>query len=119
MISNPEGTTALSSLGWVDHDGLWRFDVASGETDTIPLRTGARYASLHYLGSERFAVAHHFDGRRLEVSVRSFSSPGDVLAYAALGDAENSVAGDPAAWSGVPLLYVEYLHFRPGTISSS
>ena len=113
MISNPEGTTALSSLGWVDHDGLWRFNVASGETDTIPLRTGGRYSSLHYLGSDRFAVAHHFDGRRFEVSVRSFSSPGDVLAHAVLEDGENSVAGEPAAWSGVPLLYVEYLHFAP------
>ncbi len=113
MISNPEGTTALSSLGCVDHDGLWRFNVASGETDTIPLRTGGRYSSLHYLGSDRFAVAHHFDGRRFEVSVRSFSSPGDVLAHAVLEDGENSVAGEPAAWSGVPLLYVEYLHFAP------
>jgi len=113
LISNPEGTTALSSLGWVDHDGLWRFNVASGETDTIPLRTGGRYSSLHYLGSDRFAVAHHFDGRRFEVSVRSFSSPGDVLAHAVLEDGENSVAGEPAAWSGVPLLYVEYLHFAP------
>jgi len=100
-------------LGWVDHDGLWRFNVASGETDTIPLRTGGRYSSLHYLGSDRFAVAHHFDGRRFEVSVRSFSSPGDVLAHAVLEDGENSVAGEPAAWSGVPLLYVEYLHFAP------
>jgi len=100
-------------LGWVDHDGLWRFNVASGETDTIPLRTGGRYSSLHYLGSDRFAVAHHFDGRRFEVSVRSLSSPGDVLAHAVLEDGENSVAGEPAAWSGVPLLYVEYLHFAP------
>jgi hypothetical protein len=113
MISNPEGTTALSSLGWVDHGGLWRFNIASGETDTIPLRTGGRYSSLHYLSSDRFAVAHHFDGRRFEVSVRSFSSPGDVLAHAVLEDGENSVVGERTAWSGVPLLYVEYLHFAP------
>ena len=113
MISNPEGTTALSSLGWVDHDGLWRFNAASGETDTIPLRTGGRCSSLHYLGSDRFAVAHHFEGRRFEVSVRSFSSPGDVLADAVLDNGTNSVAGEPATWSGVPLLYVEYLHIAP------
>ncbi len=113
MISNPKGTTALSSLGWVDHDGLWRFNIASGETDTIPMRTGGRYASLHHLGSDRFAAAHHFDGRRFEVSVRSFSSPGEVLAHAVLEDGENSVAGEPAAWLGVPLLYAEYLHFAP------
>jgi hypothetical protein len=30
MISNPKRTTLLSSIGWIDHDALWRFDVAPG-----------------------------------------------------------------------------------------
>jgi hypothetical protein len=113
MISNPGGTTVLSSLGWIDHDALWRFDSGGGAPETIPLHTGGRYSSLHHLGSERFAVAHHFDGRRFEVSVRSFSDPGGVLAHAAIADDENSVSGDSSAWSGVPLLYIGYLGFAP------
>jgi hypothetical protein len=113
MISDPDGTTLLSSMGWVDHDALWRFDVAGGTTETIPLSTGARHASLHCVGSGRFSVAHHFDGRRFEVSVRSFSAPGVVLARAVVEDGESRVAGDSSAWTDVPRLYVEYLAFAP------
>jgi hypothetical protein len=100
-------------MGWVDHDALWQLDVAAGTTETIPLSTGARYASLHSAGSSRFAVAHHFDGRRFEVSVRSFAAPGVVLARAVAEDGESRVAGDSSAWTDVPDLYVEYLAFAP------
>ena len=40
MISNPERTWLLSTMGWVDHDALWRYDVATGATETIPFGTG-------------------------------------------------------------------------------
>jgi hypothetical protein len=113
MIANPEGTTLLSSVGWVDHDALWLFDVVAGTTETITLSTGARYSSLRCLGSQRFASVHHFDGRRFEVSVRSFSAPDVVLARAVVEDGRSIVAGDGSAWSDVPHLYVEYLGFAP------
>ena len=113
MISNPERTTLLSSLGWVDGDAFWRFDAASGRAGRIPLGTGARYASLHCTGSQKFAVAHHFGGRRFELSVRNFSDPPAVIARAVLAPDESGVTGDAAAWTDVPLLYVEYLAFAP------
>lgn len=113
MISNPEETTLLSSVGWVDHDALWRFDGRDGSIDAVPLESGARYASLHSLGSERFAVAHHFDGTRFEVSVRSFSDPSIVLARAVVADGKSALTGDISAWTAVPRLYVEYLRFAP------
>jgi hypothetical protein len=59
-------------------------------------------------------VAHHFDGRRrVELSVRSFSSPDVALGRAILTDGESTLAGDPSAWADVPLLFVEYLGFAP------
>jgi hypothetical protein len=72
---SPDGTTLLSSIGWVDRDAPWRFDVAAGSCETIPLGSGARDVFLHATGSMRFAVAHHFDGARFEVTVRSVSAP--------------------------------------------
>jgi len=117
MIAAPDGTAVLSSIGWVDGDALWRLDAASGRLDAIPLGTGARYSSLHHdeagARSGQFAVAHHFDGRRFEVSVRAFSAPDAVLARAAVDPAGTGVDGDAAAWAGVPRLYVEYLGFAP------
>ena len=113
MITNPERTTLLSSMGWVDHDALWHFDVATGTSENVPLDTGARYSSLHYTGSDRFAVAHHFDGRRFELSVRSFSAPSVVLARGVLEDDNSALSGDATVWADIPHLYTEYLAFAP------
>ncbi len=113
MISNPERTTLLSSMGWIDRDAVWRFDVAARKHDTIPLGSGARRLSLHSSGSDRFSVAHHFDGARFEVTIRSFSSPGEVLARAVVQEGGNTLAGDISAWEDVPRLYVEHLGFAP------
>jgi hypothetical protein len=113
MIVDAGRRTVLSSLGWVDHDALWRLDVASGRVDAIPLGTGARHASLHPGEGDRFAVAHHFDGRRLELSVRPFAAPEVVLARAVLEDGRAELGGDPDAWAGLPWLYVAYLAWAP------
>jgi len=113
MISNPDRTTLISSSGWVEKDALWCMDVASGATDTLSLDSGARWATLHSSGSDRFAVVHHFEGARFGVSVRTFSDPARILAQAIVSDEENTITGDRSAWRGVPVLYVEYLKFPP------
>ena len=113
MISNAERTVLLSSLGWVDHDALWRFDVRTSTVDRIPLASGARYVSLHASMSDTFAVAHHFEGARAEVTVRLVADPARVLARAAVGDGAATLSGDNRAWASVPRLYVAYLGFEP------
>jgi hypothetical protein len=113
MITDPERTTLLSSMGWVDGDALWRFDVASGRIDTIPVASGARYLSLHESGSDRFVAAHHFDGARFELTVRRFAEPRDVIARAEVVDGESRLHGDADAWRDVPRLYVGYLEAAP------
>jgi len=113
MISNPERTWLLSTMGWVDHDALWRYDVATGATETIPFGTGARYASLHDAGGDRFVVAHHFDGRRLELTVRRHADPSAVLSRAWIDGNRDAVEGDEAAWQDVPRLHASFLSFAP------
>ena len=113
MISNRERTRVLSSMGWVDGDALWLFDVPTGRPEAIPLSTGARYASIHAGGADFFSATHHFDGRRFEITVRSFSSPSEVLARVAVDEQGAAWSGDFSAWATVPRLYVEYLGFQP------
>ena len=113
MIANPERTVVVSSVGWVDHDVLWRFDVPTAHAARIPLGSGARHLSLHSSGSSHFAVGHHFDGERFELTVRLFSDPTRVLARAAVTEREMSLSGDPEVWEQVPRLYVAYLRFPP------
>jgi len=113
MISNPERTRLISSLGWVDHDALWIFDVPAGREERLPLDNGARYLSLHSSGSSLFSVGHHFDGARYELTAHSFTEPRGVLAKAVISADENKLDGAASAWADVPLLYVEYLRFEP------
>jgi hypothetical protein len=108
MIANAVGVV-LSSIGWVDHDAIWRFDTGRSTVDTIPLETGAQYAALHAGSADYFAVTHHFDGRRFEISVRSFASPDRAVARAVLDRQENTFDGDASAWNHVPRLYIAYL----------
>jgi hypothetical protein len=113
MITDPDSTTLLSSMGWVDGDALWSFDVGSAAIELIPLGSGARYLSLHASGSDRFTVAHHFDGARFELTVRRFAEPRDVIARAEVVDGAGRLHGDAAAWRDVPRLYVEYIQAAP------
>jgi len=116
VIASPDGRVVISSMGWVEGDALWRFDVAEGVVSTIPLESGAQYATLHGGGGgggERFAVSHHFDGRRFEVSVRALARPDVVLARASAGAGGTRLEGNPEAWTGVPRLYVPYLAAPP------
>ena len=113
MISNPERTALVSSMGWVDRDSLWRFDTRTSAADSIPLRTGARHLSLHTSGSGRFTVVHHFDGACLELTVHAFADPEPVLARASITSSESRLTGDAAIWRDVPPVYAAYLAFEP------
>ena len=113
MIASPDGATVLSSMGWVEKDALWRFDTASGAVETLPLNSGAAYCSLHANGSHRFAVVHHFEGHRFEMTVRDYSSPHVALARVVVAERESALTGDAASLSDVPPLYVAYLGFAP------
>jgi hypothetical protein len=109
MIANREQTTVLSSLGWVDGDAIWCFDVQSGRTRAIPQNTGARYTSLHPSDTERFVAVHHFDGKRFGASVGLFSAPEITVSSATYENGRTSLTGNADAWQGLPHLFVTHL----------
>jgi hypothetical protein len=109
MIVNRERTTVLSSLGWVDGDAIWCFDVSSGQARTIPQNTGARYTSLHAADAERFVAVHHFEGSRFSASVGLFSAPEITVSSAGYENGRTSLTGNGAAWHGLPHLFLTYL----------
>jgi len=109
MIANRDRTIVLSSLGWVEGDGIWSLEVASGQVRTIPQNTGARYTTLYSADTERFVAVHHFDGARFLASVGLFSAPEVTVSSAAYENGCSSLAGNAAAWEGLPRLFVQYL----------
>ena len=113
MILNSGGTIALSSMGWVDRDSLWQFDAASSTARTIALNSGAEHCSLHMKSGDRFAVAHHFAGRRFELTVHEFSAPDAAIARVVISEGKSVLTGESSALADVPSLYVTYLAFQP------
>jgi len=109
MIASPDRRVVLSSLGWIEGDAIWCFDVVSGKARTIPQNTGARYSSLHSAGNERFVIVHHFDGVKFMASVSLFSAPELTVSSVAHENGRNSLGGNADAWTGMPGLFVEYL----------
>ncbi|HEX6164920.1 MAG TPA: hypothetical protein VFZ31_16250 [Vicinamibacterales bacterium] len=109
MITDRDRTMVLSSLGWVDGDAIWCFDVQSGAARVIPQNTGARYTSLHSAGSERFVAVHHFDGARFLASVGLFSAPEITVSSAGYENGRTSLTGNADTWAGLPQLFVCYL----------
>ena len=112
MISNPEGTIALSSVGHRDHDNVWMYEAATGRAQVIPLRSGAHLVSLHTSGSSYFAALQEFENEhQVEVTVRGFDAPAKVIASAWLGPEGSKLEGDRSVWQKVPTLYVASLQF--------
>jgi hypothetical protein len=109
MIADPARTVVLSSLGWVEGDAIWCFEVASGSARSIAMNTGARYASLHSSNNERFVVIHHFDGAKFMASVSLFSAPELTVSSISYEDGRSFCGGNTDAWNGMPALFVEYL----------
>lgn len=113
MIANRERTVAISSVGWVDGDALWRFDHRTGAAERLSLGSGAQYVSLHCSGTDHFAVAHHFDGTRLELTVHGFEDPTTILGRASIDATGSRIVGDPGVWTHVPRVYAAYLSLQP------
>ena len=109
MIASPDRRVIVSSLGWIDGDAIWCFDVASGQARTIAQNTGARYSSLHSSDTERFVVVHHFDGAKFMASVSLFSAPELTVSSLGYENGRSFTGGNADAWNGLPHLFVEYL----------
>jgi hypothetical protein len=108
MLVAPDERTIISSMGWVDGGALWCFDVRSGRDRRLHFGD-AKYCSLHEGERSLFAVAHHFDGNRFEITVHSFAAPEAVLSRCIVTADARRTEGDVAVWSGLPRNYVAYL----------
>jgi len=107
MLANERGDAVISSLGWVDHAGLWVFCVSTGAPQSV-LLGDAKYLSLHDGVRDFFSVVHHFEGDRLEVTVHKFSEPAEPVSRASVTTGGSQILGDPSAWANVQTNYVSY-----------
>jgi hypothetical protein len=108
MLLDPNERTIISSMGWVDGGSLWSFDVASGREQRQRIGD-AKYCSLHRGEGSLFAVVHHHDANRVEITAHGFAEPGIILSRCIVTANTHSIEGDVAVWSSLPRHYVAYL----------
>ncbi|MDA8061666.1 MAG: hypothetical protein M0T80_04395, partial [Actinomycetota bacterium] len=109
MITDNNRRLALSSLGWVDHGAIWRFDSTSGGVDHI--RVGdAKYLVLRAWGTDEFAAVHHFDGSRIEITTHSCADPTEVTRRVLVTSWAPTVSADLAPWPPTPSYFVAWLN---------
>ena len=108
MLLDPNERTIVSSMGWIDGGTLWCFDIGSRRERTLHIGD-AKYCSLHRGEGLFFAVVHHYDGNRTEITAHSFTEPGVILSRCVVTADTHRVEGDVAVWGDLPQYYVAYL----------
>jgi hypothetical protein len=107
MIVDSQQTVIVSSLGWVDRDALWTFDIASGmegmlqvgDADWIQVIPGDDdYVSI---------LQHRRDGTG-KITIRRLDALSDIIAEANMTGTETSLNGESEAWKNVPLAYITH-----------
>ncbi|RPI57508.1 MAG: hypothetical protein EHM55_01495 [Acidobacteria bacterium] len=111
MLVSADGRTVVSNLGWVDRGRLWLFDVGVRHERVIDLGQ-ATHLSLHLGSDDHFAVAHHYDGSRFEITVHHFSRIEVPIARAVVDTDGARLTGDSSAWACVPTNYTGYITSR-------
>jgi hypothetical protein len=111
MISNPDESKIISSLGWVDKGNLWILQTSSDDIHKLEI-SDAKYISLHNNGGDYFSIVHHYDGKMVEISAHSFHKPETAISTIHFENGIASFDGDVEIWKKVPRAYPEYLQ-RP------
>jgi hypothetical protein len=107
VLCDRQGTVVVSSLGWVDGGTLWTFRPADGVEATLPLED-AKYLTLVEGRDDHFAIVHHYDADRIEVTVHRFADPQLAIARAAVGPDGTRLSGAATAWGHVQRSYVAF-----------
>jgi hypothetical protein len=111
MIRDAADKYVISSLGWADKNSLWVLNTDTEEVERVRL-SDANYFSLHPGKENHFAVVHHFDNNRLEISAHSASAPAMPLANISLTASEQRFEGDSGVWEQLPKAYVSYYVYQ-------
>src|ERR1039458_9927206 len=115
MILNDNMTQAVSSLGWIDKGSFWVFSVY-GVTPRKIVLSDANYLSVSAGTKDYFAVEHHWDGKRLEITAHAHLDPRQIISRLSLRQTipefqskiEIIREGDLSIWEQLPGAFTGY-----------
>ncbi len=115
MIVNAAGTLALSNFRWIDAGTLWSYGLGGPEPKQNRL-SDAKWLTLVQGAEDYFAVVHHFEDGRVQLTAHSYRNISEVISTIELQiedakshDVEMAVSrftGESLAWSFLPRAYV-------------
>src|ERR1700676_3407700 len=115
MIVNAEGTLALSSLRWIDRGTLWSYVLGAPEPKQYRL-SNARWLALVQGTADYFALVHHFEDGRVQLTAHSYGNISEIIAAIELQiedvksiDVKIPIprfVGESSAWSFLPKAHV-------------
>lgn len=106
MFADTSESHLVSYMGWVDHGTVWWCETSTARPTPVRL-SGAALLTLYPGSSDLFAVVHHFDDRRLEISAHRILSPAAALSGISIGGPRASFDGDLAVWADLPHAYLD------------
>jgi hypothetical protein len=115
VITSADGTQAISSLGWVDKGAFWVCTAGDLALRKVVL-SDAKYLSLKAGIDDFFAVIHHWDDDRLEISAHTHSEPNRIISRVSLHRGISGLAakpeiafeGDLSVWERLPRAFTGF-----------
>src|SRR5262245_30768877 len=112
LIGTP--SKAVSTLGWVDQGAVWV--CAAGEkTPRKIVLSDAKWLSPARGSDDCFAVVHHWDDKKLEITAHSSLEVTRVICRLALqsgtkGEPSITWQGELSVWTRLPRAFVAYVY---------
>jgi hypothetical protein len=115
VITNADGTQVVSSLGWVDKGAIWVCTAGELVPRKVVL-SDAKYLSIKAGIAGFFAVLHHWDGDRLEISAHTHSEPSRIVSRVSLHRIISGLPikpaitfeGDVSVWERLPRAFTGF-----------
>jgi hypothetical protein len=104
VITNETRTEAISSLGWVDKGSLWIYSPPEHSPREVAL-SDAKWLSVAAGANDFFAVTHHWEAEKLQISAHSHSGPGRPLSRILFRSATSkdvTLEGERDVWRFLP-----------------
>jgi len=104
MIVNSQQSLIVSSLGWVDKDALWTFNVGSGKTEAVRLGN-ADSLTLVAGDHDHVGVLQYRRNGTARITVRRLDALVEAVAEAEIDGETGTLTGSTESWRYVPQAY--------------
>jgi len=113
MFVSSNDKIVISTMGWIDHGGIWIYNVENNTCITHNL-SDAKYLQLHEGKNGFFSLLHFYDGNKLNICLHHEDDPLNIIDTILIEGTGNNYKFKSDLWSNVPLFYTTFLNRLSG-----